>query len=752
MKTPLQIPLRLATSLALAFSLACCDKKDTPPPATPPPVKTTGAAPASSTSPATTSAIPATPKDPSLADQAASLGFAGKLPADTEFYFGSANLKSQIDALKKSAFWKEVSSFMDDKTPAPTAGDKSMAALQKLWGDDFFIAGPKGMTQSAAWMVDFNHVYNEINFHALMTGGVAGMEGGKDAKPTPMIYLQALMQNPRQIDQVGKLITQFELPALLIGFKVENPAALARQLLPDEAFKDMPKDKFTLSTLKTPDGSSFQVISTEGSKLMTDVQKKEMLANLPPIFDDHARQVAEKAMTDMQAKKMAVGWGAVGDYLVFACGKNLDHLNFAITPGASLLSKTEMARLAPHVQKNLLGIIYGDAGMLTAASDTQPFTPMLRGALGAMKENKTFGEMGAKLSQELEEFSTLETAVFKRENTTMTAALWWDRGLHLESYGGPRARAFQTGVPLKYAGFVDKPGVILGVNYQRNKAYELASRAWMEKLVGMIYTGAQELMKTGIAGPNGAQQLAMFEMMAMPTLMKMYQADKDLTDKALGDENAFIIDINGKMPALPGVPPETKGMKFPRIITISDVNNRAEIGASWLKMNEAITQISTIAGAMGGAGAPGEDGKPGASAPAPVLPDPISSEKNGLTSYFYGMPFFAGDLLPCASLNDKVFMLSTSKDCAESFAAELAKPSTSKVDGLIWRFDPAALIEYGVSLSKFAPEQKPDQQKEMKQVLKWAKPFRAMQGHVFEENKMPRTSFSWEISDLVSFD
>ena len=97
-------------------------------------------------------------------------------------------------------------------------------------------------------------------------------------------------------------------------------------------------------------------------------------------------------------------------------------------------------------------------------------------------------------------------------------------------------------------------------------------------------------------------------------------------------------------------------------------------------------------------------------------------------------------------------MLSTSKDCAEAFAADLAKPATSKVDGLIWRFDPSAAVEYAVSLAKIAPNQKPDQQKEMKQVLKWAKPFRAMQGHIFEENKTPRSSFSWDITDLVSFD
>ncbi|MEI6537033.1 MAG: hypothetical protein WCN98_16950, partial [Verrucomicrobiaceae bacterium] len=442
--------LPLVAAFPLAIGLSQCGKKETaPPPAN-----------AAQTSTATVSApekVPA-PAASALAEHAAKLGFAARLPADTEFYFGSTNLKSQIDALKKSAFWKEVSSFMDDKTPAPTAGDKSMAALQKLWGDDFFIASAKGMTQSAAWLVEFNHIYNEMSFHTLMAGGVDGMAGGKNGAANPMLYLQALLQNPQQIELAGKLIAQFDLPPLLIGFKVENPAELARQLIPDEAFKDLPKDKFTLSTIKTPDGSSFQVLSTEGSKLITETDKKGMLTNLPPAFDKNAVAAVEKALTSIQSKKMAVGWGAVGDYLVFACGKNLDHLNFTSTPGTSLLSKPEMARLTPHLQKNLLGIIYGDGALFSAMTDTQPITPMLRGLLGAMKENKTFGEMGAKLSKELEELSPLETALFKLDFTTMVSAVWWDRGLHLESYGGARARAFQNGLPLKYAGIVDQPG------------------------------------------------------------------------------------------------------------------------------------------------------------------------------------------------------------------------------------------------------------------------------------------------------
>ncbi len=50
------------------------------------------------------------------------LGFAGRLPADTEFYVGSADFKQHLEALKKSAFYKEISALANDKTPGPGRG------------------------------------------------------------------------------------------------------------------------------------------------------------------------------------------------------------------------------------------------------------------------------------------------------------------------------------------------------------------------------------------------------------------------------------------------------------------------------------------------------------------------------------------------------------------------------------------------------------------------------------------------------
>lgn len=736
MKIPRLIPLVALVALVslLPLGLCQCGKKEKPSAVTP------------------AAEVPA--KAPvSLVAQAPMLGFAGRLPTSTEFYVGSANFKQHHEALKKSAFYKEISALINDKTPAPASGDasKSIKALQKLWGDEVFIAGGAGMTEFAVWMRNFNRFYNEMNFRVLMTGAAVTKSEGKSSPLNPAVMLESLLADPSQLDRAGEVIAKFDLPPMLFGVKVANPAEVARELIPDEMLKNVPADKLTVGAFKSPDGSAFQTLTTDGAKLLTNESKKQMLDNLPPIFNERARKTIEKTLTDFQAKKFAFAWGPVGDHLVFAIGKNFDHLKFTTDAGTSLLSKPELAQLSPYANNKLFMLAYSSAGVLDGLTDNQPLTPMLRGTIGAMKENPMFSALGAMLDNQLAEYTPTETALFKMEITAQAAAFWWDGGLQMESFGGARSKAFELAKNLQYARLVDQPGVIAAFTYQRSQPFEKFQRQWMEKLFGMVYTATQELMKTGIAGPNGGQSFAMFELMAMPILKKLYEADRELVEKGLGGESAFVIDLNGKMPSLPNIPIEAKDMKFPRITTISEVIDRKVVAASWKKMNDTVTEAIGVF--SGGGGAPDANNNPAGAPPSGmVLPDPISTEKNGVTTWFYGLPFFAGDMLPCASISDKLLVLSTSKTCAEAFAGELAKPATTNVDGLVWKLDLGALVDWGVSASKFAPNQTPENKEEMKQVQKWAKPFQAMRGRVYLENSVPRQSFSWKITDLVSFD
>lgn len=687
------------------------------------------------------------PKILSAVEGAAGTGFAGMLPQTTEFYVGSANFKAQLDALKGTAFWKEISAIMEDKTPAPAAGDKSMAALQKLWGDDWFMAGSAGMTGFMKWAREFNNLYNELNFRALMTGAT-GEKAAPAGNALPGKFIQPLLQDPQQIDRAQRVIAGFDLPPIMIGFKVQNPAELAKQLIPDELFNAIPAGKASLGKMTTPSGAVFKTLTTDGSRLLADADKQDILAKLPADLPPAAKKAIEKTLSDFQGKTFAVGWGAVGDYLIFAIGKNLDHVKFADSPETSLLAKAEMKSLTPYLTSKLFGLAYFSAEVLTASQEDQPFTPMLRGVVGAMKESPVFHDMASAVDKQLDELSRREVAVFHRDMVAMSSAFWWDHGVHLESFGGAKARVYQNGKPLQFARLLDQPGVVAAWAYVRNKAYEQTERAWFEQFATMLYHSTQELVKLGMLGPQAAQQFAMFDQVGAPLLKKIYQARVDISEKALDGETAGLLDINGKMPAFPGLPPEANGMKIPRFTVVSHVSNRAEIAPNWKIINDSVVQAINTFSNGGQPNGPGA----GAGAGLPSM-EPMSSDKNGVTTYFYMIPFLSGDLLPCTAVSDQLLMIGTSKDAAEAIAGELAKGAAPKaVDGLVWRLDPGLLVEYIASLQKMSPTRNPSDERDMKQILKWAKPFHAMQAHCFEENNAPRTSFTWEITDLVSFD
>lgn len=719
--------------LVLLFVLVQCGKKEEPAPSAP------ASAPSAATAPQ---------KPPSITDHAAKLGFAAKLPLETEFYLGSVNLKAHLTALKASAWWKDVNALVQDKTPAPTAGDKSFATLEKLWGDDVFIAGGPGFAASAAQLRNLNRVYNEVYFKMLMTGGAASALGGgtKDGTaPNPLLYIQMFLQDPATLEKVAGVISAFELPPFLVGFKVEKPDEILAVLNDTKQLEE--KKVFVMSDLTTPQGHKFRVATVEMANLLPEADQKTALEKLPSDTPEASRKVIEKAYDDLQTKRFKLAWGTVDGHLVLACGQNLDHLKFANSASQSLLAKPELDSLLPHAAKNLTGLAYMSAASLNALNDDQPFVPMLRGVVSAMKENPMFKNLGDALDKQIAELSPVESKVYASDATNLVAAAWWDRGMHAEFTGGIAPKFLLPGKPLHFQQLVDKPGVIFGFAYHRNQEHDKIVRDWMERLIGIAYTGAQELVKAGIAGKEGGQSFAMFELMLLPTIKSVYQADKDMDEKGLGSEVAFVLDLNGKMPQLPGVPPTAKDLTLPRLTSASEVVSRAELAKGWKTVNDTITNIAALAGTF--ASQPSPDGKP---KPPFVVPQPESTKSGDMTTWFYTGEFFSGDFNPCASISDKLLVLSTSKDAAESFAADLARPAAITVDGAVWKLDFGGAADWFAKASALNPSGTPEQTKNVQQALTWLKPFHVMQGRITQEKGQWRMKFDWEMTDVVKFD
>lgn len=709
---------------AAALAISGCKKS---PPA--------GAAPQGGSTPPAAAASSAQAPASGLAAHAAKLGFAGKIAKDSEFYFGSANLKAHLDAVKKSAFWKEVSGFFTDKLAAPSGGAKAGAdEMAKLWGEggDAFIALAKGGAGSLTVVRDLSQLYNEVTYHAIMAGGP--MSGGAGAMTNPKNFA-ALLANPDILKRASGIISSLSIPPLIVGFKADKPDEMLKKMFPDEKRAETEK-KAKIGSLATAHDGKFTTIELKISSLLTDEVEKEALAGIPETPESaELRAAAAKALDDLQAKTVAFAFGTVAGHVVFAIGPDLSHLAFADQPGASVLAKPELEFVMPHVEKNVALLACADEAVFRSMSTDQPLQPIIRGLVSGLKINPMFAGLAAKIQPQLDSLAATESKLYQYKFSDSAGIGWWDRGLHVESAGGAEMPGFDHGKALNFASALDDPSVIFGINYHRNRPWSALAAEYFEQWMSLIYTVSGELVKAGLAGPQGMQTFEMVDKQVIPPLVAFYQADKDISQNALGDEHALVMDLGGTLEGFMFAPPDGAKQKIPRIAGVHNVANRPLIGQNWAKMDAALKQLLTAI-----------------PSPTPMqVPAPLSSEKNGIATFFYPLPYFTEHLMPCASVNDRLFIFGTAKSQSEALAAKLAaaKPAASDT-GLRWKVSFAnvrELIKSAASMSKG-----PAGGDEVKQATKWLAPFEVMAGRCWDEGGKRRDSMSWEIHDVTKFD
>ena len=672
---------------------------------------------------------------PSLVDHAAKLGFAAHLPKETELFLGSVNLKAHLDAAKKSAFWKDVSSFIDDKVPAPSkAADPTVEAYKKLWGDDFFFALAKGASPTLSSVRELSELYTEITYRAMMAGGpLAGGAPAAGSQPEKMI--KAIVDDPKLLKRAAATLGALQIPPMIIGVKTEKPDELIKELFPADKLAEVTK-KAKSSELTTALGGKFKCLEFPLNAFLTDEMEKQMLSGVAekPGADD-PKAVIAKAIDDLQAKTVSFAYGTAGGYVIVAIGSTVSHLQFVDKADASLLAKPEFEKLLPFAGKDLVMLGASDASVMQAMSSDEPLQPMLRGLVSGLKSSEMFRGLATGLEPRVSEMALLEKRLYKRAFTSAVGIGWWDQGYHVESFGGADLGVFDTSKPLQFASLLDDPSLVFGFNYNTKPEFSATGRAYVESWMEMIHHVAGELIKTGLGGPQGGQMFAMIDKTVIPELVNFYRGSKTIDEKALGTEQALIADIGGKLGGLPGLPPEAADKKILRIAGVHAVVDRPLIGTNWTGMEAALKRMIAAL-----------------PSPTPIpVPAPLSSEKNGVTTYFYPIPFATEDLLPCASVNDRLFMFGTSKNLNESIAGRLASAKADPADiGLKWKVNFGnirEIIKISASLSKNA-----DATGGVKTASRWIAPFENMSGRCWNENGQRRDSMTWEIHDVKKFD
>jgi hypothetical protein len=224
-------------------------------------------------------------------------------------------------------------------------------------------------------------------------------------------------------------------------------------------------------------------------------------------------------------------------------------------------------------------------------------------------------------------------------------------GVKFELFGGTDRGGVDFAAAHQLGGLGESDDVLLFANWVGTPEYSKRAREYGEVIVESAYAMAEKVAGLKM---EDSEELAQFQQ-GFALFNEKFRADAlglwdavSTADSGLGNEGALVVDLKGTMPPLPGVPQElVDAGRFVRASLVSPVTDRAKLKDSWAKLDGSMTKILKTVSEMSGEEIP--------------MQKPISSEKNGLMTYFFSFPFFTDDFMPSVTVGDKWFVASTSK-------------------------------------------------------------------------------------------
>jgi hypothetical protein len=701
---------------AMALGLGACNKKEeVKAPDAPASVAETPAAPAVP-APAPVPVVPAVTAE----ERAAKLGFAKHLPQDTEMVFSFYNGSKAAERVKASKIWKLVEKEMgggmmaeeedlelDIEGAEDPAADQAEVAEPEadpaaeapmgpamLFGSEVTMAFGKASGEQAANLFTVNRRMGYFQMRGIAKAFVAAAKKGDASDLDSAVmegYTSDLAAELLKDPQSGMaLLERAKMPPLYVAFRVaeaQRPAA-AQQIAAMLANGSMLGEMVEAVTTEKA-GQKFEGYKISGAKISETLAetRKEMEEELDPATVDQLLAAVAK-------KDLVIVSGTIGDYVLLFIGSSLDDLALADGAEKSLAGDDALSFTNAYISKDIAALMYGDKEALH-----EIVTAM--GGFGDMVNGLRDGIAGSDGLGDTRDLEALFKIVAEREDalrkmiTTEAAGsvAFYEEGLKIESYGGTDNGVIDWKAPNKLAHLGDSADVVMFANMSADVGYSEKARAYAEALLETGYAIAMKVSEVPMEGADAdkfKEMAKMFDSKFRSDLVTLWDAYSEDFGGSLGQERAMVIDLKGAAPAVPGIPQAVVDKaKVPRISFIAPVTDRKRLSASWDKMNTTSTSILAKVSEVVGQDIP--------------MQKPMSTEKNGLTTWFFPMPFFNEDFLPSVTVGDQWFAASTSKNQAVDLITQAAAGTETRT-GLWFTINFRALENYAKETSKVVDE------------------------------------------------
>jgi len=635
-------------------------------------------------------------------------GFAQFLPKDIEMVVSVHNGSEIESKVTGSKLWQIISGDVvqadpvlgvpkeEAVTPENAAEEGAGNAAQNqemgpavMFGKEFTMAmGDKGGEQLNN-LVQLNRRLSYFRMRDVVTSYSKALASGKStplmrmmANPS-MSMLKSILMDEGVLAGQEQGIVQFEkmqMPPLYFAFKTsdEMRQAAAQQL---SSMVQMVSMADGVLPVEVKHGESvfrgLKVPGTMFAEMMTQ-NRSELEKSLPV-------ETVDRLIKAITTKNLVAMSGIIDQYVVFFLGSSEQDLVIAASPDESLLATDAFAFGDAYKGKRLAALVYcEEEGIMKALAEG-------RSGLGDMAAGM---RDGLSLSDQLGDTRSLEAIlrmVEEREAALYALAkmngsgtiAFFEEGLKIESYGGYDSGMVDWEVPNRLAPLGDREGVAMFANVTTDAVFDVKARAYIEALMETAYASAMKFAEFPVNGQNliefrnGAQ---LFDAKFRGDLVSFWNAFNNGYSSSLGAERAWVMDLKGSMPAVPGLPQTLVDQaKVPRVSMVAPVVDRTKLAASWQEMNSGLTSLMGSVSEV-------------ISKPIPMQ-KPMSSEKDGSTSWFIAMPFFNDDFLPSVTVNDQWFAASTSKNQALDLLKQAAAGGETS-SGFNMRVDFKLLDEY----------------------------------------------------------
>ena len=658
----------------------------------------------------------------SPAQRAAKLGFAQYLPANVSAYSAVINGSSVIDrmwktpvgAVIKERLEEEGISFDDLSDPqAQMSGILQLGGAQ--YGEDYFVAYGESAPKVSKEVIEFSdRMSYYVGRMAVYAGNaaVAGKLFEENVHPNKLLtelFTKPLKGLPANFIHMFR---EVDMPSYYQGVKVsgEDSRALVRDQL--EAVPNF----FSMIEVGVEPlvvergGAQFEGYKFSGKKMQEELAEGQggMRLVLEPGLKQFgmSQQEIDEFIKLIEAKTIVALVGEVHGYVVLFMGSSEDDFVLVDDVEDSLCASDKIKFTDDYLDNDLFTYGFSDGGMGYDLSAIEKICYKLGGSFAKGLSDQLAESDSLGNTQEIEVIlDNIDkqakglAAMFKEADAGYVAYL--EDGIKVEMQGGSNMPQYDMQSAHTLAPISQGEGQVLFANWATDPQYNEGLMTLIDRFVEVSYLMSKQvlpLLASRAAADEGNADfiqynasLQMFDQMFSKDLLDVWQALRTNMAEGLGAETALVIDVNGSLPKVPMLPKAIiEGGKMPRVAYVSTVDDREKLQASWTRLNTALESLLKKASEMTGAEIP--------------MQIPMSSEKDGLKTWFVPIPFQNDDFVPSVSVSDDLFFATTSKRFAEGLSSLAAKGGGESRQGVWLDVDMKVLHSYAEQWLKLIEE------------------------------------------------